>query len=90
LFENMPSGRLLNWLDARNPDAKQLKVIEAQLRKRNGGPQFGIMLLDLDADMVKLQATFDSLVAGNCKAFKVVVFTTGDLPATTTPHDTVH
>jgi glycosyltransferase domain-containing protein len=90
LFENMPSGRLLNWLEARNPDAKQLKVIEAQLRKRNGGPQFGIMLLDLDADMVKLQTTFDSLVAGHCKAFKVVVFTTGDLPATTTPRDTVH
>jgi len=90
LFENMPSGRLLNWLEARNPNAKQLKSIAAHLAKHNGGPQFGILLLDLDADMVKLQSTFDSLVAGHCKAFKVVVFTTGDLPATTSPRDTVH
>ncbi|OYQ04336.1 glycosyl transferase family 2 [Pseudomonas mandelii] len=90
LFENMPSGRLLNWLEARNPDTKQLKSIAAHLAKHHGGPQFGILLLDLDADMVKLQTTFDSLVGGHCKAFKLVVFTTGDLPATTTPHDTVH
>jgi glycosyltransferase domain-containing protein len=90
LFENMPSGRLLNWLNVRNPDSRQLKSIAARLAKHNGGPQFGIMLLDLDADMVKLQATFDSLVSGHCKAFKVVVFTTGDLPAITTSRDTVH
>ena len=56
----------------------------------NGGPRFGILLLDLDADMFKLQATFDSLVNGHCKAFNLVVFTTGDLPATTSVHDTVH
>jgi glycosyltransferase domain-containing protein len=90
LFESMPSGRLLNWLDARNPDAAQLKSIAAHLAKHNGGPQFGILLLDLDADMFKLQATFDSLVGGHCKAFNLVVFTTGDLPATTTVRDTVH
>ncbi|TPG97154.1 TIGR00180 family glycosyltransferase [Pseudomonas caspiana] len=90
LFENMPSGRLLNWLEARNPDTAQLKTIAAHLAKHNGGPQFGILLLDLDADMFKLQATFDSLVGGHCKAFNVVVFTTGDLPATTTVRDTVH
>lgn len=90
LFENMPSGRLLSWLDVRNPDAAQLKSITAHLAKHSGGPQFGILLLDLDADMVKLQATFDSLVGGHCKAFNVVVFTTGDLPATTTVRDTVH
>ncbi|MHC8291368.1 TIGR00180 family glycosyltransferase [Pseudomonas sp. XS1P51] len=90
LFENMPSGRLLNWLEARNPDAGQLKSIAAHLAKHNGGPQFGILLLDLNADMFKLQATFDSLVGGHCKAFNLVVFTTGDLPATTTVRDTVH
>lgn len=90
LFENMPSGRLLDWLEARNPDAAQLESIAAHLGKHNGGPQFGILLLDLDADMFKLQATFDSLVGGHCKAFNLVVFTTGDLPATTTVRDTVH
>ena len=90
LLQKMPSGRLLDWLEARNPDAAQRSAISTHLAKHNGGPQFGILLLDLDADMFKLQATFDSLVNGHCKAFKLVVFTTGDLPATTSPHDTVH
>lgn len=90
LFENMPSGRLLGWLQARNPNAEQLKSIAAHLAKHKGGPRFGILLLDLDGDMFKLQATFDSLVGGHCKAFNLVVFTTGDLPATTTARDTVH
>ncbi|MBD9438879.1 TIGR00180 family glycosyltransferase [Pseudomonas sp. PDM04] len=90
LLKNMPSGRLLAWLEARNPDAAQLSAIAAHLARHEGGPQFGIVLLDLDADMVKLQATFDSLVNGYCKAFKVMVFTTGDLPATTSVRDTVH
>ncbi|MGY3256619.1 TIGR00180 family glycosyltransferase [Pseudomonas chlororaphis] len=90
LLENMPSGRLLKWLEARNPEAQQLKAINEHLARHNGGPSFGILLLDLDADMVKLQATFDSLVNGHCRSFQVVVFTTGDLPATTTAQDTVH
>ncbi|WP_024617490.1 TIGR00180 family glycosyltransferase [Pseudomonas kilonensis] len=90
LLENMHSGRLLNWLEARSPDAQQLKSIAAHLAEHQGGPRFGILLLDLDADMFKLQATFDSLVNGHCKAFNVVVFTTGALPATTSVHDTVH
>lgn len=90
LLENMHSGRLLNWLEVRNPDAQQLESIAAHLAEHQGGPKFGILLLDLDADMFKLQATFDSLVNGHCKAFNVVVFTTGDLPATTTVRDTVH
>ncbi len=90
LLENMHSGRLLNWLEVRNPGAQQLKSIAAHLAEHQGGPRFGILLLDLDADMFKLQATFDSLVNGHCKAFNVVVFTTGDLPATTSVRDTVH
>ena len=90
LLQNMPSGRLLDWVEARNPDTAQLSAISQHLAGHNGGPQFGILLLDLDADMFKLQATFDSLVNGHCKAFKVVVFTTGDLPATTSVRDTVH
>lgn len=87
---NMPSGRLLDWLAARHPDAGQLKSIATYLAAHNGGPQFGILLLDLEADMVKLQATFDSLVNGHCRAFKLTIFTTGDLPASTTAQDTVH
>ncbi|MBX9407570.1 TIGR00180 family glycosyltransferase [Pseudomonas baetica] len=90
LFEKMPSGQLLQWLEARNPQPQELAAITQSLGQQGAGPRFGILLLDLDADMVKLQATFDSLVGGHCKAFNLVVFTTGDLPATTTVHDTVH
>ena len=90
LLDNMHSGRLLSWLEARSPNAQQLTSIAAHLSEHQGGPRFGILLLDLGADMFKLQATFDSLVNGHCKAFNVVVFTTGDLPATTTVRDTVH
>jgi glycosyltransferase domain-containing protein len=90
LLQSMPSGRLLDWLEARNPDTAQLSDITRHLGKHNGGPRFAILLLDLDADMFKLQATFDSLVNGHCKTFNVVVFTTGELPATTSIRDTVH
>ena len=90
LLQNMPSGRLLDWLEARNPEADQRSAISRHLATHDGGLQFSILLLDLDADMFKLQATFDSLVNGHCKAFKVVVFTTGELPATTSVRDTVH
>jgi glycosyltransferase domain-containing protein len=90
LLQSMPSGRLLDWLDARNPDAAQLSDITEYLGKHNGGPRFAILLLDLDADMFKLQATLDSLVNGHCKAFNVVVFTTGELLATTSVRNTVH
>ncbi|MCF4995125.1 TIGR00180 family glycosyltransferase [Pseudomonas syringae] len=90
LFDNMPSGQLLAWLDAREPDAILLQAIARHLADHDGGAQFGILLLDLDGDMVRLQATFDSLVGGHCKNFKIVVFTTAELPATTTVRDTVH
>ncbi len=90
LFKKMPSGRLLDWLEVRNPDVAQRSAISKHLAGHKGGPQFNILLLDLGADMVKLQSTFDSLVNSHCKAFKVTVFTTGDLPAITSVRDTVH
>ena len=90
LFTSTRSGQLLSWLEGRNPKPGQLKFIANRLGKRAGGPQFQILLLDLDADMVKLQATFDSLMANHCKAFKLTVLTTGALPAATTARDTVH
>ncbi|BAQ79576.1 TIGR00180 family glycosyltransferase [Pseudomonas sp. St29] len=90
LLDATESGRLLNWLDARAPEPAQLTAINAHLARHGGGPQVQILLLDLDADMVKLQATFDSLVASHFKAFKLVVLTTGDLPATTRAQDTLH
>ncbi|UWF50877.1 TIGR00180 family glycosyltransferase [Pseudomonas sp. N3-W] len=89
-FDNMQSGRLLKWLETREPDAQQAELIAGHLAANNGGPQFGIFLLDLDNDIDKLQATLDSLVEGCSKAFKIVVFTTGEPPAATTAQNTLH
>jgi len=90
LLDSMPSGRLLNWLQARQPNDTAVRKINQHLAANKGGPQFGILLLDLEADMDKLQTTFDSLMESAFRAFKVVVFTAGDLPQVTTEQNTVH
>jgi len=84
------SGRLLDWLPSRSPDAKQAQVISKYLAANAGGPCFGLLLLNLDDDMDKLQTTLDSLIEGHSKAFRIVVFTTGDAPAATTINNTLH
>jgi len=90
VFSKMRTGRLLKWLDARQPDTEQAQAIARHLAANGGGPQFGIFLLDLDNNIDKLQVTLDSLLEGHSKAFKVVVFTTGEPPAATTAQNTLH
>ncbi|QJQ21783.1 TIGR00180 family glycosyltransferase [Pseudomonas sp. SK] len=90
LLASLPSGQLLDWLEARTPDAEQASLARQRLAAADGGPSFGIVLLDLDAQMDQLQATFDSLMAGPCRRFKVVVLTSGDLPMVTNAGQTVH
>ncbi|RON47011.1 glycosyltransferase family 2 protein [Pseudomonas frederiksbergensis] len=89
-FDKMLSGRLLKWLAPRQPDAEHVESIARHLAANDGGPQFGIFLLDLDNNVDKLQVTLDSLLEGHSKAFKVVVFTTGEAPAATTAQNTLH
>jgi glycosyltransferase domain-containing protein len=89
-FDSMQSGRVLNWLQERSPDAAQGAALGQHLAELGGGPQFGLFLLDLDNDMEQLQATLDSLVEGYCKRFKIVVFTTGEPPAATAVNNTLH
>ncbi|WP_322364472.1 TIGR00180 family glycosyltransferase [Pseudomonas sp. Teo4] len=90
LLGNMRSGRLLDWLEARKPDAAALAAIDEHLALHQGGPQFGILLLDLDNDVAKLQDTFDSLLGGLSKAFRIMVFTTGEPPMATSLQNTLH
>ena len=90
VFDNMQSGRLLKWLATRVPAEQQSKAIAEHLAANGGGPQFGVFLLDLDNDIDKLQVSLDSLLEGQCKAFKIVVFTTGEAPAATTAQNTLH
>ncbi|RON49156.1 glycosyl transferase family 2 [Pseudomonas frederiksbergensis] len=89
-FDKMLSGRLLKWLAPRQPDAEHVESIARHLAANDGGPQFGIFLLDLDNNVDKLQVSLDSLLEGHSKAFKVVVFTTGEAPAATTALNTLH
>jgi GT2 family glycosyltransferase len=89
-FDSTLSGRLLKWLEAREPDAGQREAIAQHLAAHHGGPQFGILILDLENDIGKLQVTLDSLLEGYCKAFKIVVFTTGEPLAATTAQNTLH
>ncbi|MCI8210553.1 glycosyl transferase family 2 [Pseudomonas sp. S25] len=90
LLDDMPSGRLLNWLDSRDPAPAAVKKLTAGLARNPKGSQIGILLLDLEADVFKLQATFDSLINGFSRSFKVIIFTTAKSPAVTTPENTLH
>ncbi|WP_145189412.1 TIGR00180 family glycosyltransferase [Pseudomonas sp. URMO17WK12:I11] len=90
LLGSMPSGRLLDWLQARKPDTQVQAALDAHLALHQGGPQFGILLLDLNDDQAALQDTFDSLLGGLGKAFRIVVFTTGEPPLATALHNTLH
>lgn len=90
IFDATRSGRLLKWLDTRSPDADESRLIGEALRAVNGGPQFGLLVLNLDGDVAALQVTLDSLLEGHYKAFKIVVFTTAEPPAATTPDNTLH
>lgn len=90
LLADMPTGRLLSWVASRKPKPAELKALNARLSSQDSASQIGILLLDLQADVFKLQATFDSLVSSDYRTFKVIVFTTGELPAPTTVQNTVH
>ncbi|WPN56510.1 TIGR00180 family glycosyltransferase [Pseudomonas sp. P9_31] len=90
LLNTMHTGRLLTWLEARTPSRDEAQAIARHLNARAGGPQFGILLLHLDGNMDKLQSSFDSLLDGDFRAFKVVVFTTTEPPAATTEQNSLH
>ena len=89
-FARMPSGQVLQWLDARQPTPDDVNAITRHITEQGGVPQFGILLLDLDDDLDKLQTTLDSLVAGHCKTFRIVVLTTGEPLAKTSAQNTLH
>lgn len=90
LLYGMASGKLLRWLDSCCPAPDELKVLTAKLAGKPAGSEIAILLLDLDNDLFKLQSTFDSLINGYCRNFKVIIFTTGEPPAVTTLQNTLH
>jgi glycosyltransferase domain-containing protein len=89
-FSATGSGRVLEWLDSRGPDAAQQVALGQRLAEQGGGPTFGLFLLSLEDEMGRLQATLDSLAEGAYKRFKVVIFTTGEPPVVTHVNNTLH
>ncbi|NWA00903.1 TIGR00180 family glycosyltransferase [Pseudomonas gingeri] len=89
-YDAMLSGRLVKWLDAREPDVAARDAIASYEAQQGNGPTFGLMLLDLGDDIVKLQVTLDSLLEGHSKAFRIAVFTTGEPQAATSIQNTLH
>lgn len=83
------SGKILSAIAAATPDAGARKRVLAHLSK-NRLPQIAFVLMDLDNDDAALQGTFDSLLASGLRDFKIVVLKAGELPAITTPRDTLH
>jgi glycosyltransferase domain-containing protein len=90
LLHDMESGRLLRWIDSRNPQAAELRQLTAKVASNPKGSQITLLLLDLEGDVFKLQTTFDSLINSHYRAFRAIVLTTGDVPAATTLQHTVH
>lgn len=89
-LNRLPSGRLLNWLEARGPDAAHVALIDQHLGARQQDPLITLLVLDLGDEIAKLQTTLDSLVEGPFKAFRIVVFTSGTPPTATTADNVLH
>lgn len=89
LLQASPSGQLLDWLAMRVPTDHERAAIAADIQARPL-PAIGIVLLDLAGEPGKLQRTFDSLMAGEYRGFRIVVLTAGELPNQTAPSQVLH
>ncbi|MFZ3152368.1 glycosyltransferase [Pseudomonas sp.] len=67
------------WLDMRLPTAVQSRMITEYLEANQGGPSFGILLLDLHGEVDKVRATLDSLAAPQHRyaRLQIMVLSTG-------------
>jgi len=53
------------WLAAREPSPEQMSLIEQRLQSHDGGPRFGVVLLDRTADVHALERSLVSLEENN-------------------------
>lgn len=89
-LDTMPSGRLISKLKRRAPSVDEGALIDKHLDTHGGGPHICILLLNINNDYKKLQITLDSLMEGQFRAFKIVVFTNGAPATTTSAQDMLH
>ena len=81
---------LYQRLHAWQPGEKQLQVLNEQLQGRREGALLGLVLLDLEGDMDKLQASLDSLLEGEFTDYQIIVLTTSIPPVSTQATDRLH
>lgn len=86
IFEESLSGLLYQRLHGWQPGEKQLQELKSQLK----GGLLGLVLLDLEGDMDKLQASLDSLLEGEFTHYQIVVLTTSIPPVPTKASDRLH
>ncbi len=90
VLEDSLSGMLYQRLHAWQPTQAQQDAVAETLRAHQGGPLFGLVLLDLKGDINKLQTTLDSILEGYYKRYQIVVLTTGAPPVKTQESDRLH
>lgn len=90
IFENSLSGLLYQRLHAWQPGEQQLQRLEDQLQASKPGPLLGLVLVDLEGDMDKLQASLDSLLEGAFTRYQIIVLTTATPPVATQATDRLH
>ncbi|MNO39832.1 putative glycosyl transferase [compost metagenome] len=86
IFEESLSGMLYQRLHAWQPGEKQLQMLNEQLESG----LLGLVLLDLEGDMDKLQVSLDSLLEGEFIHYQIVVLTTLIPPVSTQASDRLH
>lgn len=90
LFESSLSGLLYQRLHAWQPGEPQLHALEQSLQASPPGPLLGLVLVDLEGDMDKLQASLDSLLEGAFTRYQIIVLTTATPPVATHASDRLH
>ncbi|MFJ4430039.1 glycosyltransferase family 2 protein [Pseudomonas sp. NPDC089395] len=84
------SGRLHARFHAWNPTPSQQNSIAETFKAHQGGPVIGLVVLDLDDDLDKLQLTLDSILESYYTRYQIVVLTTARPPVVTRESDRLH
>lgn len=90
IFEDSMSGLLYRRLHAWEPDEAQLQALNQRFQAYRDGALLGLVLLDLDGNVDKLQASLDSLLEGAFTRYQIFVLTTSMPPVATQESDRLH
>ncbi|MFG0831067.1 glycosyltransferase [Pseudomonas sp. CJQ_7] len=89
LLKLTPSGKALAAIEEEVPDNATKEQIASHLG-RHKNAEVTIVVLDAQEGNHELQRTFDSILVSGVQNFRIVVLKAGELPAITSPQDTLH